>query len=242
MGSGSSTQGLSREERHAGGPMNIAASETGVRLVQRVQSSWKAILATLGIVFLIILVGVGVWLTLPSGEFIDQQALDSFEGSLDNSIRQSMGNFQWWYKSNILIQFTLITTSVLATVTAAITTSENANAVKKYAVVFTAVTAALASAQQTFHIRDNISSFITATGNLELLKYEYIVHRSQLEQEFQANAGNSDKNKDIPPALLQLQQNIMKKYVDIETDRMRAWASIGQQTTPLQASPPSPPR
>ena len=185
-------------------------------------------------------ISVGVWLTLPSGELIDQQALHSFEAFLDNSIRQSMGNFQWWYKSNILIQFTLITTSVLATVTAAITTSENANIVKKYAVVFSAATAALASAQQTFHIRDNISSFITATGSLELLKYEYIVDRSQFDQKLWMNTGISDKNAIAPPSLLKLQQNIMKKYVDIETDRMRAWASIGQQTAPV--SPAGPPQ
>jgi hypothetical protein len=122
-----------------------------VRLPQWVQSNW-AVLTGFGVLFLIIVIS----LMLPSDELmVPRPAQDSFEDSLGNAVRRSMGSFLWWYRSNIVLQFALIAASLLATVTAALTTPENASVLKKYSIVFTAATAALATAQQTFHIREN---------------------------------------------------------------------------------------
>jgi hypothetical protein len=187
---------------------------------QWVQSN--RVLTGLGVLFLIILITIAISLTLPSDELmIPANAQDIFETSLGISARRSMGSFLWWYRSNIVLQFTLIAASLLATVTAALTTSENANVLKKYSIVFTAVTATLATAQQTFHIRENINSFISSTASLELLVYDYVLQRARLSKE-----GRSEGS----PELLELQKQITQKYTDIEADRMRAWASIGDQT------------
>jgi hypothetical protein len=175
---------------------------------------------------LIILVPTVIFLLQPSDELmLPHPRLDSsdhFENDLGNAVKRSMGNFLWWYRTNIVLQFTLMAASLLAAVTAALTTSENAEMLKKYSVVFTAITAALATAQQTFHVRDNINSFVTSTTRLELLVYDYLSRRNGLSKN-----GNSDSS----PELLNIQQNIMKTYVDIEANRMRAWASIGEQVT-----------
>ena len=191
-----------------------------MRLPQWVQSNW--VLTGVGVLFLIILVAIAISLVLPSDELmVPRPAQDSFEASLGIAVRRSMGSFLWWYRSNIVLQFTLIAASLLATVTAALTTSENANLLKKYSIVFTAITAALATAQQTFHVRENINSFISSTTRLELLVYDYVLRRAQLSKE-----GRSEGS----PDLLELQKDITQKYSAIEADRMRAWASIGEQT------------
>jgi hypothetical protein len=190
-----------------------------------VRSNW-AVLTGFGVLLLIVLATVLISLVLPSDELmVPQPAQDSFEASLGNAVRRSMGSFLWWYRSNVVLQFALIATSLLATVTAALTTSENANILKKYSVVFTALTAALATAQQTFHIKENIESFILSTTKLETLVYDYVSQRAQL-------GTNGEPNE-----LLKIQKNIMEKYVGIESDRMRAWASIGQQAN--QPPPPA---
>jgi hypothetical protein len=182
-----------------------------VRLPQWVQSNW--VLTGFGVLFLIIIVAIAISLVLPSDELmVPHPAQDSFETSLGIAVRRSMGSFLWWYRSNIVLQFTLIAASLLATVTAALTTSENANLLK---------TAALATAQQTFHVRENINSFILSTTRLELLVYDYVLRRAQLSKE-----GKSEGS----PDLLELQKDITQKYSAIEADRMRAWASIGEQT------------
>ena len=191
-----------------------------MRLAEWVQSN--RVLTGLGVLFLIILVAIAISLVLPSDELmIPGKAQDSFENSLGIAVRRSMGSFLWWYRSNIVLQFTLIAASLLATVTAALTTSDNANLLKKYSIVFTAVTATLATAQQTFHIRENINSFISSTSSLELLVYDYVLQRAKLSKE-----GRSEGS----PEILELQKQITQKYTDIEADRMRAWASIGEQT------------
>jgi hypothetical protein len=189
------------------------------------RSNW-AVLTGFGVLLLIVLATVLISLVLPSDELmVPQPAQDSFEASLGSAVRRSMGSFLWWYRSNVVLQFALIATSLLATVTAALTTSENANILKKYSVVFTALTAALATAQQTFHIKENIESFILSTTKLETLVYDYVSQRAQLGR-------NGEPND-----LLKIQKNIMEKYVGIESDRMRAWASIGQQAN--QPPPPA---
>ena len=191
-----------------------------MRLAEWVQSN--RVLTGLGVLFLIILVAIAISLVLPSDELmIPGKAQDSFENSLGIAVRRSMGSFLWWYVGNIVLQFTLIAASLLATVAAALTTPDNANLLKKYSIVFTAVTATLATAQQTFHIRENINSFISSTSSLELLVYDYVLQRAQLSKE-----GRSEGSSEI----LELQKQITQKYTAIEADRMRAWASVGEQT------------
>ena len=196
------------------------------------------IIAILGAIVLVLVVIGAVWFALPNGNVVSSPALDDFEQALDEAIQQNMKNFVWWYKANIVIQSTLILTALFATVAASITTKDNADTLKKYTVFLTAVTVALASVQSTFHIRDNVNSFITASGRLELLESEYLVARAPFEAQLRASAGKPPGEKIVPLELLKIQQSSLKKYVDIEADRMRAWASIGQQTSPQ--SPPAP--
>ena len=198
--------------------MSIDASGRRGCLLPWIQSNWTAL--TVAGLFLIVLVLMIIWLMLPPDKLIfpalPSDSKDSFESDLITNAQRGMGSFQVWYKANILLQLILIVTSLAAAVTAALTTSENANKLKNYSVILTAVTAALATAQQTFHIRENINSFITSTTKLELLVYDYVSKRET--PDYSANP-------------LKLQREIMDTYIDIEANRMRAWASIGEQSS-----------
>jgi hypothetical protein len=212
--------------RTKGRSVSIEASERRVRLLQWIQSNWSAL--TAAVLLLIVLVLMIIWLMLPADKLIfpalPPDSTDSFENDLITNAKRSMGSFEVWYKTNILLQLILIATSLAAAMTAALTTSENANMLKKYSVILTAITAALATAQQTFHIRENINSFITSTTRLELLVYDYVSKRGT--PDYSANP-------------LKLQKEIMDTYVDIEANRMRAWASIGEQSSGVTSNQPS---
>jgi hypothetical protein len=97
---------------------------------------------------------------------------------------------------------------------------------KKWSVLLTAMTAALTSAQSTFHIRENIEAFVKTAGNLELLQAKYLAKRAEIKDD-----GSHSQ-------ILKLQSDSMQEYVDIMTARMRAYGNAGQ----LVVSPPPPPK
>jgi hypothetical protein len=110
---------------------------------------------------------------------------------------------------------------------AALTTSQNADRYKIFSVFLTALTASLASVQTTFRLRENLSTFIGASENLKQIESEY-------------KAKKAAKENITPHELLELQGTYMKRYLDIEADGMRAWASIGQPAAekPAPENPP----
>jgi hypothetical protein len=121
-----------------------------------VQSNWtrKHILSIILALLLIGIVGYVIWRWLPSSKFVGAtSALDSLEEAFDTAITQNEIMFGVWYKANIVIQFTLIITALLATVLASLTTSENADTLKKFSVLLTAFTAALSSILSTFILK-----------------------------------------------------------------------------------------
>lgn len=219
--------------------MSVEDSRPTTRLPQWVKSNWK-ILSVVA-VSLAIFLPVVVTLGLPGDELMDRPSPDSFEAALQTSARRSMGSFMWWYKTNVVLQITLILASLAAAVTAALTTKENVQTIKIWAVLFTAITAAVATAQQTFHVKENINSFIASTWKLELLAYDYASRRARLSEPPPAD-GVGDRNKVVSADLLKIQTDIMQKYAEIEAERMRAWSNIGEQAIHgSPASPPSPP-
>jgi hypothetical protein len=214
--------------------MNAEDSTTRMRFADWIRSNWK-VLSTISALLLIVLVPALIYLALPGDELMDLPSSDDFGKALQTSARRSMGSFMWWYKTNIILQITLIAASLAATVAAALTTPQNVEVIKKYSVIFTGLTAAVATAQQTFHVKENINSFITSTWNFELLAYDYASQRAHLT-ETSVNNEKSDKDK-----ILEIQKDVMQKYVDIESNRMRTWASIGEQSgrAPVSSNPAS---
>ena len=157
---------------------------------------------------------------------------------MDKAIENNLNQFVLWYKGNILIQAILILAALAATVTASVTTRDNAERMKKFTITLTALTAALTSFESTFHVKDNVNTFIDAEGKLVTLEFDYLYQRSQYEHVLRANVGKDPKDKIVPREIVEIQDRLMKRYVEIEAERMRAWASIGQQSAPAN-SPPS---
>jgi hypothetical protein len=195
----------------------------------------------------IIIVAGGIYVLMPVMQFygIENSTGDDFEDALNSSMQNNASNFAWWYKSNMLIQFVLIFTALLATVLASLTTQGNAEKIKYWSVILTGITAALASMQSTFHIRENIETFIKSASNLQLLDAVYVEKRAHINSEVIASLNENDKYKinasgragDIqrelikryPEKYLFLQRELMRQYVDVMGARMRAWANAGQQ-------------
>jgi hypothetical protein len=124
---------------------------------------------------------------------------------------------------------------------ASLTTKENAEHVKKWSVFLTAITAALASVQSTFHIRENIGTFIKATVDLNQLQADYLAERASFADELKSkDAFKPDTQK----KLLELHRVYTLRYNVILNDRMHAWSNVGQQSLrssiPAIPSPPSP--
>jgi hypothetical protein len=166
-----------------------------------------------------------VWLLLPGlisgprpGNF------DQFHLLIELAQERNADNFELWYKINIIMQCVLIMTAILATILAAVTTPENSARIRKWTILVTAITAALASAQSVFHIKENLEVFIRAVDDLNRIEYAYLVERAPYEE-----AMRKDPARVPPRELLQIQQKYADQISRVTISRMRAWASIGQQ-------------
>jgi hypothetical protein len=209
-----------------GRPSGWSAWLTGGNWVKR--AGLAAIVLT---VFLILL-----WIILPVVTVFQHAPAqpDIFARAIDEAQRKNSLHFELWYKINFLIQFALILTALAATVLASRTTKENAEHYKNWSVWLTAITAALAAGQSTFHIRENIQTFIKAAVDLNQLEADYLAARAPLMEEARSKEPNSDSQK----KLLELQRVYVKRYNIILSDRMHAWANVGQQSTPTASPPP----
>jgi hypothetical protein len=168
----------------------------------------------------------------------EKKGTDVWVQTLDKYIKHNMQDFTYWYKANIMLQAMIILTALAATILASLTTNENAGTLKKYSILVTAITSAFTAIQSTFHIRENIEAFIRANSELQLLEMEYLINRAGFTE-------NQINGKEASPGLLKVQYELAKKYVAVESARMRAYASIGAQSLPgapsLLAPPASPP-
>ncbi|MGJ5176019.1 hypothetical protein ACQR16_19130 [Bradyrhizobium oligotrophicum] len=187
-------------------------------------------------IFILILFLIVAWLALPTPTLVSDGSGDVFQIAIDQSLQRNAANFDLWYKSNMVIQCTLIFTTPLATVFASITTRDNAEEIKKWSVLLTSVTAALASVQSTFHVRENIETFIKSSADLVLLEADYFVDRAEYENAI-LNSEGKPLDPEIQKKLRGLHQKYMQKYMNIQTARMRAWANAGQQSLGTQETP-----
>src|SRR5262249_50430314 len=106
------------------------------------------------VIFIIALVLFIMWFFNSPVKIVGDEGKDVYEKVLDEAILTNFNDFSSWYKTNIAIQLMLISAALLATITTAITTPDNASWLKKYAVILTAVTTGLAAIHTTFHIRE----------------------------------------------------------------------------------------
>lgn len=196
--------------------------------------NWVNLVMPLTVVLLICLL-VGIWFGLPATKTAGEPSLEGFEEALDMAIDKNKSDFNLWYKSNVVIQCTLIFSALLATVFASLTTRENAERVKKWSVLLTALTATLASAQSTFHIRENIETFIRSNGQLALLEMDYLLARAPLDPDLRKyKKAGTDPDPDLEKKLTEIRHKYMPKYIDIQESQMRAWANAGQPSPPLE--------
>jgi hypothetical protein len=186
-------------------------------------------------IFVLFCALVGIWYALPTSKMVSEPAIDIFETALDEAIDKNKGDFHLWYKSNVVIQCTLIFTALLATVFASLTTKENTERVKKWSVVLTAITATLASVQSTFHVRENIETFIRTNSDLALLEMDYVFERAPLDNdlrkynELKTKSSEADLDPDLQKKLIELRHKFMPRWMAIQTDQMRAWTNAGSQ-------------
>lgn len=106
---------------------------------------------------------------------------------------------------------------------------------KKWSVLLTAVTATLASIQSTFHIRENIETFIKTSTDLISLETDYLVERAPFDNELK-KSGGKNLDPELQKKLVELRQKFVPRYLNIETSVMRAWANAGQQSTGSQSA------
>jgi hypothetical protein len=197
-------------------------------------TNWVNLIMPLAI-FLFVCLLVGVWFALPTSKTVGEPSIDGFEEALDQAIDKNKSDFHLWYKSNVVIQCALIFSALLATVFASLTTRENAENVKKWSVLLTALTATLASAQSTFHIRENIETFIRSNGQLALLEMDYLLERAPLDSELRKfKKSGADLDPDLQMKLTEVRHKYMPRYIDIQTGQMRAWANAGQPSPPSE--------
>jgi hypothetical protein len=190
---------------------------------------------------LLICLLVGIWFGLPASKTAGEPSLEGFEEALDMAIDKNKSDFNLWYRSNVVIQCTLIFSALLATVFASLTTRENAEKVKKWSVLLTALTATLASAQSTFHIRENIETFIRSNGQLSLLEMDYLLERAPLDADLRKyKKSGADMDPDLEAKLTEIRHKYMPKYIDIQEGQMRAWANAGQPSAPLESGKRAP--
>jgi hypothetical protein len=197
--------------------------------------NWVNLVMPLTVLLLICLL-IGIWFGLPATKTAGEPSLEGFEEALDMAIDKNKSDFNLWYRSNVVIQCTLIFSALLATVFASLTTRENAEKVKKWSVFLTALTATLASAQSTFHIRENIETFIRSNGQLALLEMDYLLERAPLDPELRKyKKSGTDMDPDLERKLTEIRHKYMPKYIDIQEGQMRAWANAGQPSPPLES-------
>jgi hypothetical protein len=203
--------------------------------IPRSGADWTKLVVPMGIVLIIVVSANALWRVLPYERDVEIPpiATDIFEVALDQAIQNNDDEYELWYKSNIIIQCTLIVTALLATVLASTTTAQNADRVKKWSILVTAITAALASLQSTFHVRENLDLFINSSADLTLLETEYLAARSPLINE--AKFKRHHKNVDIEK-LRELHLKFMPRYLDTLNNSRHAWANVGQQPLRMPSS------
>jgi hypothetical protein len=204
----------------------------------RTGADWMKLVVPLGVVLIIVVLAIVLWRVLPREQFVERPpiATDIFEAALDQAIQNNDDEYELWYKSNFIIQCTLIVTALLATVLASTTTSQNADHVKKWSILLTALTAALATLQSTFHVRENLESFINSSADFTLLETEYLAARSPLIN--QPKFKRHHKDVDIEK-LRELHLEFMPRYLDYLNNSRHAWANVGQQSLRPSGAEPS---
>ena len=159
------------------------------------------------------------WLGTPAVAIYQTAATPGagFERTIQGILSDNFHDFIRWYRANIIIQVLLVSSSLIATILASVTNQQNVMQIKMFSIVLTALTTALISVQSTFHVRDNIETFIKANTDLQLLQSDYELRKAR----FQAGPANAE--------LERLVAEKTKDFMKIEEARMRAYAVIGTQ-------------
>ncbi len=154
------------------------------------------------VVLLILIGGLALWSALPDGLVIENTS-DDLEAQMDATLLQNFRDYQWWYKGNLLTQVLLILASIGATVFAAITTQRNAETIKKWSVLLTALTAGSAAFLTTFHVRENLEAFIAANEQIQQVEAEYLAERANTLQKLKAKGW--DAAVEVPKMLTEIE-------------------------------------
>jgi hypothetical protein len=100
--------------------------------LETIRYNWTDYIVPILFIFLFIAC-IAVWHFLPSGQVTEKpDEKDEFVKNILYLEGQNFANFGLWYKSNIIIQIILIVTALFATVLASLTTSGNAERIKKW--------------------------------------------------------------------------------------------------------------
>jgi hypothetical protein len=83
----------------------------------------------MAIAIIMVLYVLTMWLASPI-PLHERAPSDYFEKIMDDSIKANIKDFAIWYRGNIVLQLSLIVTSLLATILSAITTKDNADRTK----------------------------------------------------------------------------------------------------------------
>lgn len=147
------------------------------------------------------------WRASPGGHVNSSSALDLFELSLDQMIEKNLTDYKYWHRANIAMQSVLIVTAILATVFAALTTKQNAEQMKNFSIFLTAITPGLTVAFATFHVRENVESFIKTNGALLQLEYDYLKAREAVIDKVKSDRAASKEV--MPQGPIEIQQQFI---------------------------------
>ncbi len=155
---------------------------------------------------------------------------DIFEDAVDGIMQSNARDLLWMERANFAVQVTLIFTSMLATIIAAITTKDNAPKLKIYSVVLTAITASVTVFLNVFHVKENIDLLIVADKKIHELQISYLAERAAIDDKVLAVPIQSlDSGTKVQ--LLTLHKKYTSDLSDILESRWHVWSNVGGQTT-----------
>jgi hypothetical protein len=106
--------------------------ETCQKVLKVIKDKWLiALYIVFSIMALYLIVKLVFYLAIP---IVSEPATDFLERVLDKALEVNITDYSLWYKTNIVLQGTLIVTALLATILASFTTKENADVLKKFSV------------------------------------------------------------------------------------------------------------
>lgn len=157
---------------------------------------------------------------------------DPFYDYLSAVMRKNASDVDLLVKLNFLVQSVLVVSALIATVLAALTTTATAAKYKIYSIIVTATTSAAASFLTSFHVRDNVNTFVLVEHELNVIEAKYLKERKPFEIEGTVRKNGKEERGIVlrdDAALLDIHVRYVEQVSGFVKDRSLSWANVGIQ-------------